>query len=51
MDRRELTRVLASLNDAEFTEVVNEARGIPLDVKSLIERELATDALTHNTLD
>ena len=42
MDRHELIRILASMSDAEFAEVIAEARGAgPVDVKELIEREIA----------
>ncbi|KUI42316.1 hypothetical protein AU197_14475 [Mycobacterium sp. IS-1590] len=52
MDRRELTRILASLTDSEFGELVTEARtGLTVDVKSLIERELAKDPNALNNSD
>ena len=48
MDRRELTRVLASLTEDEYQQVTAEARGGDTpDVKAVILRELAR----HNGSD
>ncbi len=45
MELRELTRILASLTEDEYRQVVTEARGADtLDVKTLIYRELARQA-------
>ena len=44
MDRAAVVAYLAALTDEELAEIIAEARGANLDIKSLIERELARPA-------